>query len=761
MRVRTWTILWIFSLAVILSFLAGCGQSRTEEVEGVTALPTTTLGQPGVLTTSVPDPEITARGYLDAWVAEDYATMYGLLTAISKDAITAEDFTRRYEDVANEAALRDWEYIVRSSLKNPQSAQVGYRVTMHSVLVGDFSSDTVMNLSLENWEWRVQWDEALILSELGGGNYLRMDYRIPSRANIYDRDGHALVAQADAVALGLDTSKVDPDMQDALLDELYRLTGIHPDTLRPRVENYRNYGWYLPIADVSADAIAPRQGVLASYAGVIMLPFRTRYYFEGGIAPHVVGYMSAIQEAEVEEYKRLGYRVDERVGRDGLEYWGEPYLAGKRGGALYLVTAEGAIITILAESDPEPSQAVYTTLDKDLQIGVQKALGEFRGAAVVLERDTGRVLALASSPGFNANLFEPSNYNYSYQINDLYDPDTTPLLNRATQGQYPLGSVFKIITMSAGLQSELYTPQSEYNCTYFFDELTGYRPNDWTYDYFLEDGRTQASGILNLPEGLMRSCNLWFWHIGLDFFDRGMINTISDMAQAFGLGSRTGIEIGEVAGRVPVPESKVDAVNLAIGQGNTQVTPLQVADYIAAVGNGGNLYEPKVIERIVPPTGDPTYVFTSTLRGELPVDEEWLKVVQEAMVSVVMSPRGTAYHVLSGFSNSNNIPIAGKTGTAESGIGEPHAWFAGYTFAGRENRSDIAVAVLVENIGQGSDYAAPIFRRILEIYFLGRPQVKYPWEAQIGVIASPTPEVSETPEVEETPTPEGGQDTNP
>jgi cell division protein FtsI/penicillin-binding protein 2 len=131
------------------------------------------------------------------------------------------------------------------------------------------------------------------------------------------------------------------------------------------------------------------------------------------------------------------------------------------------------------------------------------------------------------------------------------------------------------------------------------------------------------------------------------------------------------------------------------------------------------------------------------------------------MVSVVMSPRGTAYHVLSGFSNSNNIPIAGKTGTAESGIGEPHAWFAGYTFAGRENRSDIAVAVLVENIGQGSDYAAPIFRRILEIYFLGRPQVKYPWEAQIGVIASPTPEVSETPEVEETPTPEGGQDTNP
>jgi penicillin-binding protein 2 len=704
--------------------------------------------------TSVPDTNAAAQAYLDAWKMEDYSAMYAMLTQVSKDAISEDDFTQRYREVASEAALSGWDYEILSSLTNPRSAQVGYRVNLNSVLVGDIHSETVMNLSLEENEWRVQWDDALIMHELGGGNYLRMEYHIPSRANIYDRNGHALVAQADAIAIGLDTSQVDPEYEDELLNELYRLTGIHQETLRPQLENYRNYGWYLPVADVSSDALAPRQGILAGYGGVILQPFRTRYYFEGGVAPHVVGFMSAIQPEEVEAFKRQGYRIDERVGRDGLELWGEPYLAGKRGGTLYLVGPEGNIITNLGETNPEPAQAIYSNLDKEFQVQVQKALGDFRGAIVVLERDTGRVLALASSPGFNPNLFEPSNYNYSFQINDIYDPDTIPLLNRATYGQYPLGSVFKIITMATALQSGLYTAESEYNCTYFFEEIAGYRPNDWTYDHYLEDGRTQASGILNLPDGLMRSCNPWFWHIGLDFYNRDMTAAIADMARAFGLGSATGIEIGESEGNIPEPTNEVDAANLAIGQGNTLVTPLQVADFIAALGNGGTLYHPRVIDRIVPLEGEPTYVFTSTQRGTLPLDPEVLGIIQDAMVSVVTNPRGTAAHVLAGFSNSYNIPLAGKTGTAESGGVDPHAWFVGYTFAERENKPDIAVVVLVENIGEGSDYAAPIFKRVLEVYFLGRPQVKYPWESQIGVVASPTPDVTETPTPEVTETPE-------
>jgi cell division protein FtsI/penicillin-binding protein 2 len=527
------------------------------------------------------------------------------------------------------------------------------------------------------------------------------------------------------------------------------------------IEAWRPYGYYLPVADISVEALAPREAVLASYSGVILQPFRTRYYFDDGIASHVLGYMSLIQPDEVDYYKRLGYRVDERVGRDGLEYYAENSLAGVRGGVLYVIDPNGNKITQLASREPQPAQAVYTTLDYDLQLGLQRSnalSAGMQGAIVVLERDTGRVLAMLSSPGFNPNLFEPANYNYSYQINDLYTA-STPLLNRATQGLYPLGSVFKIVTMSAALESGLYTKDSEYDCGYFFTELSGMEPHDWTYDHYLQDGKTQASGRLTLPEGLMRSCNPWFWHIGLDFYNRGMVTAISNMARGFGLGSSTGIEIGDAAGNIPDPNSAVDAVNLAIAQGNTLITPLQVADFIAAVGNGGTLYQPSVIDQIMPVDGEPTYVFTPTVRGTLPVSADNLSIVQDAMVSVVMNPRGTAYRTssfgINSFVTSTGIPVAAKTGTAESGFGDPHAWFAGYTFANREGYPDIAVAVLVENGGEGSVVAEPIFRRVLEIYFLGSPQMRYPWESQVGVVATPTPEVTETatPESSETPNP--------
>lgn len=731
----------------LIFLLAACSTPQPTPTAFLTQTPTITPTRvlPTVEATTIqaPDPNLAAQAYLSAWTAEDYPAMYALLSAISREAISEADFTARYREVAAAAALSSWDTELLAWLVNPRSAQVSYRVTLNSVLVGNISRETSMDLTLENDEWRVKWDDSLILPELKGGNSLRMDYLVPARANIYDRNGHALVAQADAVAIGLNTSLVSVEEEGRLLSLLQQVTGLRSETIRPQLDNYRNYGWYLPIADISADQVAPYLDRLSSFPGVILQSFRSRYYFNA-IAPHVTGYVTAIQAEEVEHYRRLGYNpYSDRVGQDGLERWGEQYLAGKRGGKLYVVAPDGGIINILAETSPEPASAIYTTIDSDLQEQAQTALNGFRGAIVVMERDTGRVLALASSPSFNPNLFEPNNYNSSEQIAEVFNPDTTPLLNRATQGLYPLGSVFKIITIAAALDSEVFTPSSSYTCGYFFTEIPGLTLNDWTYDHYLEDGRTPPSGELTLPEGLMKSCNPWFWHIGLTLFNQGLDTAVSAMARGFGLGSFTDIELFEQAGNIPDPVNQPDATNLAIGQGNTLVTPIQVADFVAAVGNGGTLYYPRVIEKIVPPTGDPTYVFTPTIRSTLPISDTYLTVIQDAMRTVIGS-HGTARSV-GIYLDSYNIPAAGKTGTAQSGGTQPHAWFAGYTYAGRADKPDIAVVVILENAGEGSEMAAPIFMGIVKLYFYGPPRNTFSWETSPGVLKTPTPSVTDTP----------------
>lgn len=733
---------WFVLASLIL--LVGCSQA-SPQTPTPTIVPTPTLGAVGERTTHVPDAGAAADAFLDAWKADDYATMYGMLTAISRDAVTEEDFEAHFRGIATEMALSGIDYEISSALViNPRNAQVGYRLIFHSTLVGDLRRDTLMNLSLEDDQWHVKWDDTLVMPELAGGNFLGMERYIPARANIYDRNGHALVAQADATAIGLIPSQINRDQEERLYTWLVRLTGLTGDEIFSRYENFPpGVDWYVPLGEVPAEEVESNIETLSKLDGLILSPYKARYYFDGGIAPHVVGYVTIIQEDEEEEYLRKGYRRDERVGQSGLEEWGESYLSGQRGGALYVFNQQNQIETRLAEVEAQPSEAIYTTIDRDFQQGVEKAISGFNGAVVVLERDTGRVLAMASSPDFDPNAFEPQNRNFSFMLEQIFNDPATPTFNRATQGQLPPGSVFKIITLAAALESGLYTPETTYQCGYFFTELDGITLNDWTYDHFLEDDETIPSGLLTLPEGLIRSCNPFFWHIGLDLYNQGLDTAISDMARGFGLGSPTGIEgVEEAAGNIPVPQSPVDATNLAIGQGDTLISPLQMANVAAAVGNGGTLYKPQVIESILPPDGEPTLTFEPEVIGELPVSEENLKIIQDAMRGVVAStdPFGTAWHRFTGL----DIPVAGKTGTAQSGSIEPHAWFAGYTFAEREDKPDIAIAVVAENIGEGSDFAAPIFRRVVELYFYDRPARLYPWESAFYVVATAEPE--ETPE---------------
>ena len=733
---------FIFRLLIITTLLlTACSPGSGTPTTGVMDTPapsvTRTVPGPSVAITRPPSAEGAARAFLEAWQAEDYQAMYDMLTSVSRDALDYAKFEERYRNTANRMTLQNLDFEILSSLTNPTSAQVAYRVIFHTKMLGEMPRENiVMNLSLDKGVWRVQWDDGLIMPELRGGNTLSLDLRSPTRGNIYDRNGNPIAAANDVFALGIVKSPMESDQESLLLSELSRLTGKPPEWIQALYDNdYTYQGDYVAVGEAPRDAVMNRYDVLASLSevGLRMTEYSGRYYFNDGIAPHVTGYIQAIFPEELDYYLREGYRQDEQVGKAGVEKWGEPYLLGQRGASLYVTDPQGAPITRLAQVESQPSQSIYLTIDSRLQTETQKAMAGFRGAAVVLERDTGKVLALVSSPGFDPNAYIAGNYN-QFQLTSEYNSDgLNRLYNRASGNGYPLGSVFKIISMAAALESGVYTAEDTLDCQYQWTRLQGRTLTDWTLEKELP-----PSGVLTLQQGLMRSCNPWFYEIGYTLYQQGLTDAVSEMARAFGLGSPTGIEglDFDEAGAIPDPVDLETAALLAIGQDKMLANPLQVARFTAAIGNGGTLYRPQVIDRITDPDGNATFEFAPEAQSQLPVSPENMDLIQEAMRWVVSAERGTAIRAFAGL----NVPVYGKTGTAQNDYpGYPHAWFAGYTDTGRTDRPDIAFAVIAEFAGEGSEIAAPIARRILEVYYMGQPQRVYPWESRIYITRTPTP----------------------
>ncbi|KAF0107564.1 MAG: penicillin-binding protein 2 [Anaerolineaceae bacterium] len=734
----------IFVATLIL--LAACGRSA----DGAATVPggTGNLPTPVVGITRAPKADAILQTYLDAYAAEDFAAMYALITEAGQANTTQEAFTDMYMNSLDSMSVKTIEYSILSVQVNANDAQAAYRLVYHTTLFGGIARDFNVTLASEGGDWRVQWDRSLILPEMAGGNTLTTNYAVHARGSIYDRNGNPIVNETYAVALALVPAEIVNEQEGSLMEILWRLTGLRPDTIRAIYQSYPA-DQYVPIGETTAADYRVYHGALAPLLGWRGTEYTARYYYDGGIASQTVGYLGYLETDDIHDYRRRGYSRGALVGRAGIEKWGEDILHGRESATLLLLGTDGKVIyPALATAPEQPASNITLTIDADLQKQAEAAMDGMQGAIVVLERDTGRVLALVSSPGYNPNFFVPDNLNTGGRTIILNDTNQ-PLYNRATQGAYPLGSVFKVITTAAALESGQFTRESTYDCQYDFTELVPLGGNilhDWTWEHcqneMLTDPEetlstcTQPSGMLTLPEGLMRSCNPWFWHIGLGLYNAGMGDNISDMARGFGLGSETGIQIEESAGNIPNPGDGQQATNIAVGQGDVLVSPLQVADFMAAVGNGGTLYRPQLVEKITAADGTVTFSFQPEVRGTLPVSEANLAIIQDALHEVVTNRRGTAWLRL----NSLPYAVSGKTGTAESGIpGYPHAWFAGYTSENRPDKPDIAIVVFVYQKGEGSDYAAPVFRRIVEIYFSGHPQTPYWFEESIGVTETPTP----------------------
>ena len=731
---------WI-NFILILTFLSACSSGGNGPLNLFsTSTPTQSLPTAQVAITPAPNAEAAVTDFLNALQKDDYPAMYAMLSKASRDSITLEDFSKRWNTTLNEMSAGSIEYAINSSQVSPYNGEVGYGITYKTALAGDLQRNIVMRLTNEEGAWKVQWDDSIIMPELAGGNSLAMEYSVPARGDIYDHDGNPIVTQSDALAFGIQVDQIDPDLRGTLTAELGQLCGIDPLDIEAEIDA-SGPGQYLPMCE--ATRAEAQRLISINPGGLAYTAYNSRYYQHTGLAPQAVGYTLSIDPEQYNKYRRLGYDGSEKVGAAGIEKWAEGYLAGQHGGILHVVSPTGQIISTLGQSNPKPADSVYLTINENMQKYADQSIEYFRGAVVVMEVDTGRIIAMASSPDFDPNAFEQNNPNAG---GSALLPEGS-LLNRASQGQYPLGSVFKVITMSAALESGLYTKDTPYDCQYDFTKLPGQIMHDWTWTHCQEaiaageacnTSTTRPSGLLTLQEGLMRSCNPYFWTIGWDLFtnwQRG--SDIAKMARGFGLGSKTGIdEVEEESGQILDPTTDIEAVNQAIGQGDVQVTPLQVARFMAAIANGGTLYRPQIVEKIQPIEGAPVLVFRPEANGVLPPRKENLDVLREALVMVTQDRRGTAHYNLRGI----QFDVAGKTGTAESGNGKSHAWFAGYTM-NKENTGlpDIAIAVIVENIGEGSEYAVPIFRGMVETYYYGSPQF-VPWFGKFGEpLPTPTP----------------------
>ncbi|MEP7136828.1 MAG: NTF2-like N-terminal transpeptidase domain-containing protein, partial [Chloroflexota bacterium] len=350
---------WL-NLIAIFSFLTACGSGNVVVSPTATSLP-----PPIVTVASAPDPALTLTAYLDAFKADDYNAMYGMLSKVAQSAITLEDFAKRNRDALNEMSAGSFDYTVTSSLVNPYSSEIAYKVTYHTALVGDIQRDIIAKLALEGDQWKLNWDDSFILPELAGGNVLKMKYSVPSRGNIYDRNGDAIAAQSDAYAFYVIPGNVTAESRDALLTQVWLLCRISPEVLNDQINNTPAQ-YPIPLCEASEKESERIRNVYP--AGLEWTTYNSRFYFQQGAGSNIVGYTQQVPKEELEKYRRLGYAGDEYVGREGIEKWAENYLSGTHGGELYVINpTSGAIVTKVGESAPKAADSVYLTIDRNLQ----------------------------------------------------------------------------------------------------------------------------------------------------------------------------------------------------------------------------------------------------------------------------------------------------------------------------------------------------------------------------------------------------------
>jgi penicillin-binding protein 2 len=725
---------WVVLCLIILSALAVAGCEATASTVAQAHQPLPTLIPTGV----PPQYELeyadrVAFEFLSAWQSRNYPLMYDQLSTTTREAVPYDTFVSTYNNAEDVMSLISVTTQANSSARDTTNSDVivfNYNASFETQLFGSFTDESRELLVVYDHpmqQWKIAWSRADIFSEMGNGAALNRRTTPVMRGNIYDRNGTILADTENMVAKVRVIKREMPDPAACLSMLQQAIESTLPEVIENTLAVSAD-DWLVDVGVLDSSGYNEWHEPLATTCNASFEPRRERRYLYGTVMPHILGTVGYLSEAEIPQAVELGFPQDMILGRSGIERSQDEILRGQPGTQLSLVTPSGQTLRVLSQQQMQVANSIWLTIDVDLQQYVQEELSRIytnnpdldevsKGAsAIIMNVKTGEILAMVSYPTYDINAFAPfptMGFTEAREmVLDIQEDERNPLLNRVTQGRYPSGSVMKIATTMAVLDSNIYDRNKRFVCGGIW-ERDGVVKTDW-----LPGGH----GIVNPSMAVTVSCNPFYYEVGyqMNAVDPFLLPTY---LRQFGLGQPTGVtDIEEDSGYIGDPDTLrlktgnwtfADAAVMAIGQGEVEVTPLQMIRVVAALANGGDLVRPRLVSK-AGLLNETTATFEPEINGNLNVRPDVIETVREGMCNVTTASYGTAEFVFRD-SPLQAIGVCGKTGTAQD-LPRPttHAWFGAYA---PKDDPEIAVLVMVENAGEGSEVAAPIVRTLMEHYF--------------------------------------------
>jgi len=564
---------------------------------------------------------------------------------------------------------------------------------------------------------------------------------IAPRGVIYDRNGIVLAYNRPGLVISVDPEMIDDNPE--VLKRLASVLGKSYYNLEKKLSGKREYikGYIDIVEDIDKELATFIKEHSDEFPGVIVKAVPLRNYPNGDISSHILGYVGQITLEELQQERfKYRYHPGDVVGKAGVELYYESFLSGQSGSKTVEVDPTGNIVRELGKIKPIPGNNLYLTIDINLQRKAEEALEKWiekakerldketneyykapGGAVVILDAKTNQILAQVSYPSYDPNIFIGG--ISEKDLEKLKDPkNNSPLINRASSMSYPPGSIYKVVTAVAGLSENLVEPYGKnYKCLGVWKELGD--------DYPKYCWKEWGHGDINLIEGIQESCNVVFFEIGLSLHENSKYSgdAFYYYSKILGLDEPTGVDLPfESKGIIPNKKWKKeyfkddpvltkwypgDTVNMAIGQGDILLSPIQIAQLYSVVANKGLLMTPYINLKMISSKGELLENTLRTTKNKKTVDEEIFEIIEKGLILVIK--KGTAKTAFEDFP-LDEISVAGKTGTAEIRGKQDHSWFACY--APVEN-PDYVIVSMIEEAGSGGKSAAPIARELLEFIY--------------------------------------------